>query len=100
MSLLVCAFAFELEKMIPYKGTAILIITLFGVMLATLWRSLMKQMTGAMETGTLLMQIFFATIGASANIHTVIQAGSILLVFAGIILLVHLLIMLCAGYFV
>lgn len=36
MSLLVCAFAFELEKMIPYKGTAILIITLFGVMLATL----------------------------------------------------------------
>lgn len=99
MSLLVCAFAFELEKMTPYEGTAILIITLVSLMLATLWRSLMKQMNGAMETGTLLMQIFFATIGASANIHTVIQAGPVLLAFAGIILLVHLLVMLCAGYF-
>jgi len=67
--------------------------------MATLFRSLMNRLDGSLETGTLFMQIFFATIGASANIHTVIQAGPLLFGFAAIILLVHLVVLLTVGRF-
>ena len=43
------------------------------------------------------MQIFFAAIGASANIPIVISVGPILFLFAAIILLVHLTFILIAG---
>lgn len=96
-SLAICTFAFEIEKIISYKGTAILLITLISLVLATLLRALMNRLEGAQETGALLMQIFFATIGASANIHAVMQTGPVLLIFAAIILLVHLLVILLVG---
>ena len=97
LSLMICTLAFEIEKIIPYKGTAILLITLISLVLATLLRALMNRLEGALETGALLMQIFFATIGASANIHAVMQTGPVLLVFAAIILLVHMLVILLVG---
>ncbi|MBM4130612.1 DUF819 family protein [bacterium] len=43
------------------------------------------------------MQIFFAVIGASANIGMVLKAGPELFGFAAVILLVHLLFLLVAG---
>ena len=43
------------------------------------------------------MQIFFAVIGASANVMAVIKVGPILFVFAAIILAVHLVFLLTAG---
>ena len=43
------------------------------------------------------MQIFFAAIGASANIFIVLNYGPILFVFAGLILTIHLLFLLGAG---
>ncbi len=97
MSLLICALAFEIENIIAYKGTAILMITLISLALATALPSLMRRLNGAQVIGTLLMQIFFAAIGASAHIDTVIQTGPILLVFAMMILTVHLLVILLIG---
>lgn len=97
MSLLVCTVAFEMEKILRYPGSAILMITLAGIVIASVFRPFMKRLDGAMETGTLLMQIFFATLGASANITAVIQAGPVLLLFAAIILTVHLIFILLAG---
>lgn len=97
MSLVICAIAFELEKRIGYQGSAILIITLSGVAVASVFRSAMRRFDGALETGTLFMHIFFATIGASANITTVFKVGPILLLFAAIILAVHLLFILFAS---
>lgn len=97
ISLMICTFAFEIEKIIPYKGAAILLITLISLVMATLLHTLMKRLEGALETGALLMQIFFATIGANANIHAVMQTGPVLLIFAAIILLVHLLVILLVG---
>lgn len=97
LSLLICTFAFELEKHLAYQGTAILFITLSGLIVATFFRPLMNRLDGALEVGGLFMQIFFATIGATANINTVIQAGPMLLIFAGIILLVHLAVILTLG---
>lgn len=43
------------------------------------------------------MQIFFAAIGASANIWKVLEFGPILFLFAAAILTIHLLFLLVAG---
>ena len=47
--------------------------------------------------GTFLMQIFFAVIGASANIGMVLKVGPVLFIFAAVILAVHLLVLLLGG---
>lgn len=49
------------------------------------------------KLGTLLMQVFFATIGASANIAVVLEVGPALFLFAALILAVHLVVLLAAG---
>jgi uncharacterized membrane protein len=46
----------------------------------------------------MLMQVFFATIGASANIAVVVEVGPVLFVFAALILAVHLMVLLSAGW--
>jgi len=97
VSLLICTLSFEIEKIIPYQGTAILMITLISLTAATLLRSMADDFKGAQEIGVLIMQIFFATIGACANIQSVLQNGPVLLVFAAVVLLVHLLVILLAG---
>lgn len=97
MSLLNCSLAFMFESRLALQGSAILLITLASVIIATLFRNLMHRLDGAMETGTLFMQLFFATIGASANISTVIEAGPLLLLFAAIILAIHLLVIMVVG---
>lgn len=43
------------------------------------------------------MHVFFAVIGASANVAAVLRVGPILFVFAGVILAVHLVVILHAG---
>ncbi len=97
MSLLICALAFEIERRLALRGSAILIIALLSVALASVFRSFMQKLDGAMEIGTLFMQLFFATLGAGANFAAVLKAGPILLLFAAIILLVQLLFSLIVG---
>ena len=65
--------------------------------LATGFPQYLGQLTIAEQIGTLLMQIFFAVIGASANIWQVIQVSPILFVLAALILSVHLLVLLLGG---
>ena len=57
----------------------------------------MGEIAGAHEVGVLLMQFFFAAIGASANIGVVLRVGPMLFVFAAVILTIHLLTILAAG---
>jgi len=76
---------------------AILIVTALAVALASLFPSRLSRLEGAEQTGTLLMMVFFAVIGASANIGVVLREGPVLFVFAGLILTVHLLVILGAG---
>lgn len=97
IGLIVSAIGFSLEEFIGINGSGILIITALVVILATILPKQMGSIHGADKIGTLLMQVFFAAIGASANIGIVIEYGSILFVFAAVILLVHLLFILLAG---
>lgn len=97
IGLTVSAISFLIQDLIGIKGSAILIITLLVVALATVFPKQMNEIKGADQIGTLLMQVFFAAIGASANIIIVMKVGPILFVFAGLILLVHLIFILFFG---
>lgn len=91
------AIGFGLEYLTGVKGIGILIITILVVIAATLFPKQVGGIKGADIIGVFLMQIFFAAIGASANIMIIINYGAILFLFAALILLVHLIFILTAG---
>ena len=92
-----CAVGFWLAEQVGVKGTGILFITAMTVALATAAPRRLGRVAGADMLGTLLMQLFFAAIGASANVLVVLKVGPLLFIFAGLILLVHLLFLLVGG---
>jgi uncharacterized membrane protein len=93
----ICAVGFLISDWIAIKGSGILIITAIVVAAATIFPKQMGSIQGADIIGTFLMQIFFAAIGASANIFVVLEYGPVLFVFAALILAIHLLFLLGAG---
>jgi uncharacterized membrane protein len=97
ISISVCAVGFAIAGLTGIKGTGILIITAIIVAIATLFPKQLAAIKGADKIGTLLMQVFFAAIGASANIMVVLRIGPVLFVFAALILFVHLIFLLTAG---
>ncbi len=97
ISVSICAIGFWLADLTRIGGSSILIITAIIVTIATLFPNKMQLISGSEIIGTYLMQVFFAAIGASANIFIVLEYGPILFVFAGLILLIHLLFLLVAG---
>jgi len=93
----VCAVGYGAAGLLGVPTAGILIVTGLIVALATLFPNVLGRITGAHEVGVLLMQVFFATIGASANIAVVLRVGPVLFVFAALILSVHLLVILLVG---
>jgi uncharacterized membrane protein len=98
VGLALCAAGFALADLTPWKGDGILIVTALTVILATAAPGPCKRLAGAEVVGTFLMQIFFAVIGASANVMTVMKVGPVLFVFAALILTIHLIFLLGAGW--
>ena len=97
ISSIVCATGYGLADLLGFNRAGILVTTVLIVALATRFPAYLSKIEGAEKIGTLLMQIFFAAIGASANVGIVLQVGPILFVFATLILAVHLLMLLVAG---
>ncbi len=97
IALAICAIGFTLADLSGINGIGILIITAIVVAAATIFPKQLGKIKGADKIGTMLMQVFFAAIGASANIMVVIKVGPILFLFAGMILLTHLIFILTAG---
>ncbi len=92
-----CAVGYGLASWFGWSSAGILLVTALTVGVATLRAGWMGRLAGAHEVGVLLMQVFFAAIGASANIGVVLRVGPVLFVFAAVILTVHLVTILTAG---
>jgi uncharacterized membrane protein len=92
-----CAVGYGLADALGIASAGILFVTALTVALATLFPQRLGSIAGAHEVGVLLMQVFFAVIGASASVGLVIRHGSVLFVFAMAILAVHLAVILVAG---
>lgn len=97
ISITICAVGFFIADLTQIGGLGILIITAMIVIIATLFPRQMQKVNGPEIIGTYLMQIFFAAIGASANIFIVLEYGPLLFAFAALILLVHLIFILVGG---
>ena len=97
LALGLCAVGFLAADLLGWRGGGILVVTALTVIIATAWPRRMAALDGSDTAGAFLMQIFFAVIGASANVVTVMKVGPMLFVFAALILTIHLGILLIAG---
>ncbi|GLI59685.1 hypothetical protein VaNZ11_001627 [Volvox africanus] len=98
LSASVCYIAVSAAKLWGVPGQAITIITALSVALATaVPRMLAPLVPSAEGMAQLLMQIFYATIGASANVSLVIQTAPVLFLFSLLALGAHLGLLLLAG---
>jgi len=86
----VCALGYGIAAAAGVPSAGILFVTTIIVVLASVFPTWLGTMSGAHEIGVLLMQVFFAAIGASASIALVLKHGVMLFVFALVILAVHL----------
>ena len=92
-----CWAGYAIARVAGWQGGGILVITALTVTLATALPGRMQALDGAEVMGAFLMQIFFAVIGASANVGIVLRVGPMLFLFAALILCIHLVFLLLAG---
>ncbi len=92
-----CTAGFALADLAGWTGGGVLVLTASTVALATLAPGPLQRLAGAETVGMLLMQVFFAVIGASANVLVVLRVGPVLFGFAALILTIHLLVLLTGG---
>lgn len=76
---------------------SILFVTALALLLATCLPHQIKRLSGYREAGNVLMFVFLASLGASADIWELVEIAPILFVFALVIVSIHLLILFGVG---
>jgi uncharacterized membrane protein len=76
---------------------AILVTTALTLVVATFLPRQIGKLSGHIEAGNVLMFIFLASVGATADIWQLIDIGPVLFVFAAIIIVVHLIVLFGLG---
>lgn len=90
-SALICVIGAWLAEFIPVSGGFIMAITLLALLVANFAPARLKQQLAFdYKLGTLLMYMFFATIGLGANFSSMISAALPMLQFVLILVMVHL----------
>ncbi|WPT13955.1 membrane protein YjcL [Picochlorum sp. SENEW3] len=94
ISALLCAAGSAIAQSIGYKGGSVAIITLLTVLFATFAPSsfLTPGMIASGESlGAILLQIFFASVGASGSLSVVVQTAPWLFAWSAVAVATHLL---------
>jgi len=76
---------------------AILVTTALTVLFATLLPQQVKKLSGHREAGNVMMFIFLASVGATADIWQLVAIGPVLFVFASIVVTVHVIVLFGIG---
>ncbi len=76
---------------------AILVTTALTLLFATFLPQQVQKLSGHREAGNIMMFIFLASVGATADIWQLIAIGPVLFIFASVIIIVHLIILFGAG---
>lgn len=95
-SAIICAVGTLLCDWLAIQNYFILIITVFALLAANLARPMVQRMNAEFEVGTFFMYVFFATIGASADLASIVGTAlayvimicTAILIFMGLILVV------------
>ena len=94
------ALAFAGKSLATLAGRpefAILVTTALALMVATFLPKQVEKLSGYREAGNVMMFIFLASVGASADVWQLIETAPILFVFATVIVSVHLLLLFGIG---
>ena len=85
------------QSLTEIRGVSILVITILAVTAATLAPSWLRPAEGPFQLGMILMLMFFVALGASGSLSTLIASGPSMLVFAGIVIGVHFIVIFSVG---
>jgi uncharacterized membrane protein len=97
LSLTVCALSAALTSLLQLESLFILVVTALSVLVANFAKPIVRQVSSEFELGTLLMYIFFVAIGAGADLGDVLGSALPILMFIGVMVAVHLLLMVAVG---
>jgi uncharacterized membrane protein len=97
IAFLLAALGNLLAELAGKQQFAILVTTVLTLVVATLLPRQIGKLSGHSEAGNVLMFIFLASVGATADIWQLIDIGPVLFVFAVIIIIVHLIVLFGLG---
>lgn len=97
LAFLLAALGAALAKAAGKPEFAILVSTALTLLLATTFPRQLSSLNGHREAGNVLMFVFLASVGATADVWQLIEIGPVLFVFATIIIVVHLLVLFGVG---
>jgi uncharacterized membrane protein len=90
ISLVIGAVGYGIADVLSIPNYGILFITAITLLVANVFHKYLENLQGPFETGMIMMYIFFATIGAGADVTVMINAGIMIFVYASFIILAHL----------
>lgn len=97
LAFLLAAAGNWLAEMSGYPQFSILVITALTLCVATFLPRQVERLSGYREAGTVLMFIFLASIGASADVWQLVETAPIFFVFALAIVTIHLVLLFGIG---
>jgi len=97
LAFLLAAVGNVLAKLAGYPQFSILVITALALCVATFLPRQVEKLSGYREAGNVLMFIFLASVGASADVWQLVETAPIFFVFATVIVAIHLVILFGVG---
>jgi uncharacterized membrane protein len=97
LSLVICAVSSGLASLLQADAFFVLIVTALSLVVANFAKPVVRRVESEFELGTLFMYVFFAVIGAGANISEVLGAALPIIMFITIMVLVHLCLLVLIG---
>jgi uncharacterized membrane protein len=97
LAFLLAAAGKFLAELVGKVQFSILVTTALTLIVATVFPRQVSKLSGHAEAGNVMMFIFLASVGASADIWKLIEIGPVLFVFALIIITVHTLVLFGVG---
>ena len=97
LSLVICAVSSGLASLLQADAFFVLIVTALSLVVANFAKSVVRRVESEFELGTLFMYVFFAVIGAGANISEVLGAALPIIIFITVMVVVHLCLLVIIG---
>ena len=97
LAFLLAAAGKTLAAFVGKPQFAILVTTALTLVVATLLPRQVQKLSGYSEAGNVMMFIFLASVGATADIWQLIEIGPVLFIFATVIIIVHLIVLFGVG---
>lgn len=98
LSFVICAVSAAIAGWLGHPAWFVLLVTALTLLVANTAGGVTRHVASEFEIGRLFMYLFFAVIGASADISAVIGTALPLVVFVMIVVLIHLALLLLVGW--